>query len=126
MPEQTNLALRTIQNLAEEHPVETHQPGEFVFRADDSGDCIYAILEGTIEISWGNDVYELLHPGSCFGFDVMIDATSRRYCDAKAIDNVTLLTLDRERFLLAIQEFPMFALEALHIMDERLRGVKTR
>jgi len=39
---------------------------------------------------------------------------------------VKLLSLDRERFLLAIQEFPMFALEALHIMDQRLRSVKTR
>jgi CRP-like cAMP-binding protein len=38
---------------------------------------------------------------------------------------VTLLGMNREHFLLAIQEFPMFALESLHLMDQRLRRMKT-
>jgi CRP/FNR family cyclic AMP-dependent transcriptional regulator len=126
MTDQPSLVLKTIQNLAQQHPVQICQPGDVIFRADDPGDCIYAILEGTVEIGWGKGVYERLQPGCCFGFDVMIDASRRRYCTARAIDSVKLLTLNRERFLLAIQEFLMFALEALLIMDERLRGVKTR
>jgi CRP/FNR family cyclic AMP-dependent transcriptional regulator len=126
MSDQPNLALKTIQNLAQDHPVEIHPPGDIIFRADEAGDCIYAIIEGTVQVDWGKDVFELLHPGCCFGFDVLIDAARRRYCSATAVDSVKLLSLDRERFLLAIQEFPMFALETLHIMDERLRGVKTR
>jgi hypothetical protein len=32
--------------------------------------------------------------------------------------------MNREHFLLAIQEFPMFALESLQALDERLRRVK--
>jgi len=126
MSDQPTLALQTIQNLAQKHPVEFHQPGEVIFRADDPGDRVYAIVEGCVEISWGEEVYERLQPGCCFGFDVMIDRARRRYCTATAIEPVKLLSLDRERFLLAIQEFPMFALEALHIMDQRLRSVKTR
>ena len=125
MSDQPNIALQTIRNLAEGHPVETLQPGDIIFSADDPGDCIYAIVEGSVGISWGQGGEEELRPGSCFGFDVMVDPAKRRYCTAKALSVVQLLALDRERFLLAIQEFPLFALEILQIMDGRLRGLRT-
>ena len=32
--------------------------------------------------------------------------------------------MNREQFLLAIQEFPMFALESLRVLDDRLRHLK--
>jgi len=123
---QPSLALKTIQNLAHQSALEVHEPGDVIFRADDAGDCIYAIIEGVVEIFWGPDIYERLQPGCCFGFDVMIDTSKRRYCTAIAVDSVKLLPLDRERFLLAIQEFPLFALETLHIMDQRLRDIRSR
>jgi CRP/FNR family cyclic AMP-dependent transcriptional regulator len=126
MPVQPNIALQTILNLAQGHPLETHPPGAFIFRANDPGAFVYAIVDGTVEISWGQGLQEILQPGCCFGFDVMVDTAKRRYCTAKALSAVQLLPLDRERFMLAIQEFPMFALESLQIMDERLRGIRVQ
>jgi len=55
---------------------------------------------------------------------VMVDPQKRRYCSASAATPVHLLPMNREHFLLAIQEFPMFALESLQVLDERLRRVK--
>jgi CRP-like cAMP-binding protein len=54
----------------------------------------------------------------------MVDPRRLRYCSAVALTSVQLLPMNREHFLLAIQEFPMFALESLQALDERLRRVK--
>jgi CRP/FNR family cyclic AMP-dependent transcriptional regulator len=125
MPSEPNIALETIRALADGRELETHGAGEIIFHAGDPGDGLYAILEGQVVIEWGQGIYEELGPGDCFGFDVMIDISRRRYCNARAATAVTLLGMNREHFLLAIQEFPMFALESLQLMDQRLRRLKT-
>ena len=37
-----------------------------------------------------------------------------------------MLFRSREEFLLAVQELPMFGLEMIHELDERLRDIKAR
>lgn len=120
----SNIALETIRTLADGRPLDVHQPGETIFSEGELGMCLYAINEGTVKINWGNETYEILGPGDCFGFDVMVDPDRRRYCSAMAVSAVQLLPMDREHFLLAIQEFPMFALESLLALDNRLRRMK--
>lgn len=121
MSPQSNIALETIRNLANGRELKTHQTGAVIFTAGDPGDCLYAIIEGMVTIEWGNGIHETLQPGDCFGFDVMVDPQRVRYCSATAASTVELLPLNRELFLLAIQEFPMFALESLQMLDGRLR-----
>ena len=124
MPPQPNIALETIRSLASDRQLELHQIGTVIFTAGDPGDCLYAIIEGRVSIEWGKGIHETLEPGDCFGFDVMVDPQRIRYCSATAASDVQLLPLNREHFLLAIQEFPMFALEILQELDGRLRRVK--
>jgi CRP-like cAMP-binding protein len=124
MPPQPNIALETIRSLANNRTLETHAPGDVIFHAGDPGDHLYAIIDGSVRIEWGERIYELLGPGNCFGFDVMVDPRRLRYCSAVAVTSIQLLPMNRERFLLAIQEFPMFALESLQALDDRLRRVK--
>ncbi|MEB3335387.1 MAG: cyclic nucleotide-binding domain-containing protein [Cyanobacteriota bacterium] len=124
MTAQPNIALVTIRALSKSHPLKSCPAGEQIFSAGDPGDCLYAIIEGTVSLTWRQGTHETLQPGDCFGFDVMVDPEKRRYCSARAISSVTLLPMDREHFLLAIQEFPMFALESLQVLDDRLRRVK--
>ena len=125
MPLQPNIALETIKSLADGRQIECHDVDDLIFSAGDSGECLYAILEGTVTIEWGKGIDELLQAGDCFGFDVMVDPERKRYCSAKAASPLKLLPMNREHFLLAIQEFPMFALESLRAIDERLRRLKT-
>ena len=120
MPLEPNIALETIRSLATGRQLESYSPGEVIYSQGDPGSCLYAISEGTVRIDWGMEIYEVLGPGDCFGFDVMVDPQRLRYCSASAESTVVLLPMNREHFLLAIQEFPMFALESLQILDERL------
>lgn len=124
MPLQPNIALETIRSLANGRQLEFHQPGDVIFAEGDPGECLYAIIEGSVRMGWGDGIYETLGPGDCFGFDVMVDPQRRRYCSATAVSPMQLLLMNREHFLLAIQEFPMFALESLQVLVERLRRVK--
>lgn len=126
MPLQPTIALETIKSLADRRQIECHDVDDLIFSAGDSGECLYAILEGTVTIEWGKGIEELLQAGDCFGFDVMVDPERKRYCSAKAASPLKLLPMNREHFLLAIQEFPMFALESLQVIDERLRRLKTK
>jgi CRP/FNR family cyclic AMP-dependent transcriptional regulator len=126
MPLQPNIALETIKALADRRQIESHETDDLIFTAGDPGECLYAIIEGTVTIEWGKGIYELLQAGDCFGFDVMVDPERRRYCSAKAASPLKLLPMNREDFLLAIQELPMFALENLRAIDERLRRLKTK
>ena len=124
MPLKPNICLATIRALANGRHLESRQAGDQIFTTGDPGDCLYAIIEGTVLIEWGQGVHETLEPGDCFGFDVMVDPAKRRYCSAQAATPATLLPMNREHFLLALQEFPMFALESLQVLDDRLRRVK--
>ncbi len=124
MPLEPNIALETIRNLADGRQLERHQAEELIFSEGDPGACLYAIIEGMVRIEWGRGIYETLGPGDCFGFDVMVDPKRCRYCSASAESTVLLLPMNREHFLLAVQEFPMFALESLQVLDARLRRVK--
>jgi CRP-like cAMP-binding protein len=124
MARQPNIALATIRSLADGRSLQAHPAGGKIFVEGDPGDYLYAIIEGSVNVDWGKGIYETLEPGDCFGFDVMIDPARRRYCTATAATAVQLLPMNREQFLLAIQEFPMFALESLQVLDDRLRHLK--
>ena len=54
----------------------------------------------------------------------MVDPARRLCCTATASTAAPWLPMNREQFLLAIQEFPMFALESLRVLDDRLRHLK--
>ena len=124
MAPQPNIALETIRSLADGQTLESHAAGDVIFHAGEPGDHLFAIIDGSVRIEWGENIFEVLEPGDCFGFDVMVDPRHLRYCSAFAVTPVQLLPMNRERFLLAIQEFPMFALESLQALDDRLRRVK--
>jgi CRP-like cAMP-binding protein len=80
-----------------------------------------------VKVSWGDDSqYEILGPGSSFGVGALVDPEHRRYGTASAAAATKLLHMNREQFLFAMQELPMFGLEMLFDLDERLRRIKAR
>jgi len=118
-------ALDTMRALANEGEVRHCEPGEIVFSSGDSGDCMFGVLEGTIELSWNNNTgREIIEAGDVFGAGALVTEEHRRYGEAKAISACRLLVMNREKFLFAVQESPMFAVELLGSIDERLRKLK--
>ncbi len=78
---------------------ETYQDGQIVFKEGSSGDWVYIILSGSIEISKmvGGEKYiiEILKPGDVFG-ELGFIGGIKRTATARAIGETTLGIIDRE------------------------------
>lgn len=116
--------LSTIQALAGKRAPRHLKAGEVIFRSGDSGDTLYGVVSGQVELSWGADRVEIIEAGSCFGAGALADPEHRRFGTATALSETELLEMDREQFLFAMQELPMFGLEMLHDLEIRLQKLK--
>jgi CRP/FNR family cyclic AMP-dependent transcriptional regulator len=124
-PTPTINALETMRALASNGEVVDIEAGSLIFSSGESGACMFGLLEGTIELSWnGDNGHETIKAGDVFGAGALVTPDHRRYGNARAITACRLLVMNREKFLFAVQEAPMFALELLGSIDQRLRQLK--
>ncbi|MFQ6539029.1 MULTISPECIES: Crp/Fnr family transcriptional regulator [Aphanothece] len=118
-------ALDTMRALASTGEVITVEAGELIFRSGEPGACMFGLLEGQVELSWNGDQgHEQINAGDVFGAGALVTSEHRRYGDARALSRCRLLVMNREKFLFAVQESPMFAIELLGSIDQRLRHLK--
>jgi CRP/FNR family cyclic AMP-dependent transcriptional regulator len=114
-----------MRALATKGEVMTVEPGGLIFRAGDPGDCMFGLLEGQVELCWnGEEGHELINAGDVFGAGALVTSGHCRYGNAKAVTHCSLLKMNREKFLFAVQESPIFALELLASINLRLRQLK--
>ena len=114
-----------MRALATKGEVIDVQAGDLIFRSGETGDCMYGVLEGTVDLSWdGNEGHEQIEAGDVFGAGALVTPEHRRFGDARAVTPCRLLVMNREKFLFAVQEAPMFAIELLSSIDQRLRQLK--
>ena len=117
-------ALHTIQSLAGRVAVRKLAAGELLFQNQDPGNSIFAVLSGAVAIDWPTGVEETLAPGQLFGIGARVEADHRRHGAARAIEAAEVIELNREEFLFAIQESPMFALQVMAALEERMRRMR--
>jgi len=118
-------ALDTMRALADKGEVRDVEAGSVIFRAGEPGDCMFGLLEGTVRLSWNADAgHEDIQAGDVFGAGALVTQDHRRYGHATALTPCRLLVMNREKFLFAVQEAPMFAIELLGSIDHRLRDLK--
>lgn len=118
-------ALDTMRALASNGEVIDVPAGGVIFRSGESGECMFGLLEGQVQLSWnGEEGHELINAGDVFGAGALVTSEHRRYGNAKAVTPCKLLVMNREKFLFAVQESPMFAIELLGSIDQRLRQLK--
>jgi CRP-like cAMP-binding protein len=103
-----------------------HVPaGTVIFHSGEPGDCMFGLLEGTVNLTWNGDGgYEQIQAGDVFGAGALVTPEHRRFGNAVASTDCQLLVMNREKFLFAVQESPMFAIELLGSIDQRLRDLK--
>ncbi|MFO0015905.1 MAG: Crp/Fnr family transcriptional regulator [Synechococcaceae cyanobacterium] len=118
--------LSTIAALAHNRAPRKLAAGEVIFQDGDPGDRMFGIVSGTIQLSWDGEGVETLGPGSCFGAGALVDPDHRRFGSATAICDAELLEMNREEFLFAMQELPVFGLEILHDLEQRLEQLKLK
>jgi CRP-like cAMP-binding protein len=118
-------ALDTMRALAGSGEVVDVEPGSVIFHPGERGECMFGLLEGTVDLSWNGDAgHERIQAGDVFGAGALVTQDHRRFGEARAVTACRLLVMNREKFLFAVQESPMFAIELLASIDQRLRRLK--
>ena len=95
-------------------------PCDSLFREGDSGDKMYVLLEGKMEILLDDFVLETLGPGALIGEMALID-DSPRTASAVAKRACRLAEIDRRRFPFLVQQTPHFATHVMKTLANRLR-----
>jgi len=121
-----NLELNTIAALAGKRDLSRVKQGDIIFRKGELGGKLYSVVSGEVQLNWGDDGVETIGPGSSFGIGALVDPEHRRFGTAVALCDSELLEMNREEFLFALQELPMFSLEMLHDLEQRLQKIKTQ
>lgn len=114
----------TVSIFQKQSAPRTFAAGEVIFEAGQPGDFMYGILEGEVELFVHGKVVETIKAGDIFGEGALVHPSKTRASTAVAKTDCKLAFLDQERFLFAIQETPMFALEVIRSFSERLRRLK--
>ena len=120
--------LDTMRSLANQGELVNLKTGEMLFRASEKGFTMFGILEGSVRLTWndnsGHKGHEDIPAGNVFGAGALLRRNHKRFGTAIAIQDSRLIEMTREKFLFAIQESPMFAIELLASIDKRMRDIK--
>ncbi|MCB4428458.1 cyclic nucleotide-binding domain-containing protein [Synechococcus sp. MU1643] len=121
-------ALDTMRALSSKAEVIHLKPGEVLFRTGETGACMYGLLEGSVRLTWidsaGYEGHEDILLGHVFGAGALVVEDNQRLSTATATSECRLIAMNRDKFLFAIQETPMFAVQLLASIDTRLCDIK--
>ena len=95
--------------------------GTPVFEAGASGTQMFGIVDGQVEVRLPGGAVRRLGPGDTFGEMAIVDS-SPRSATVVAVTDTKLAVIDRRMFLFLVQETPMFALQVMSGMAERIRA----
>ena len=96
--------------------------GTSIFEKGDQGREMYVIKEGEVDIVIDDFHFETVLPDGIFGELSLIDQETR-IASAIARTDCTLQAIDKRQFLFLVQETPLFAIQVMAEMANRLRGV---
>ena len=102
---------------------------EVIVHQGESGDCMYVVQEGEVEVvlEVGGEEARLavLGAGEVFG-EMALFERERRSATVRALGEVRVLTVDRKGFLRRVHEDPSLAYRILQVMSRRLREANAR
>jgi uncharacterized membrane protein len=104
----------------------TFAAAEHIFVIGEPGDSLYIVGTGTVELfvkddAGGKIVLAVCGPGEVFGELSLFDGGPRT-ASAVALEEATLLVLDREDLLAFLSQHPAAALDLLTTMGQRIRS----
>ena len=114
--------VQIFQSSPEPHCV---QAGSVIFSNGDAGSIMYGLVEGEVEITVNGKVLETIYQGDIFGEGALVHLDSKRASTAIAKTDCKLAFLERQNFLFAVQQTPMFALEVMKSYSDRIRRLRT-
>ncbi|MBZ5515254.1 MAG: cyclic nucleotide-binding domain-containing protein [Acidobacteriia bacterium] len=98
--------------------------GEVIVQQGDTGDCMYVVQKGKVEVltaKGGADLrLAVLGEGDFFG-EMALFEREVRSATVRALGDVWVLTLEKKSFLRKVQEDPSLAFRILEKMSHRIR-----
>jgi CRP-like cAMP-binding protein len=116
--------IETLKLLQRKNNFKTFVAGEVVFAEGEKAKLMYGIVAGEINISVAGKIVETIKAGDVFGIGAMIHPEHIRTSTATAKTECQIVALDREHFLFAVQETPLFALEVMKSFSDRIRHLR--
>jgi len=107
-------------------PVKTLQPGDVIFRQGEKGDKMFVLMVGEVELRKNDQLLETINEHDVFGEGALVQPEHDRCTTAIALTECKIAELNRERFLFLLQETPLFSLEIVRSLSNRLRKVKQK
>jgi CRP/FNR family transcriptional regulator, cyclic AMP receptor protein len=103
----------------------TYRDGEVIVRQGESGDCMFVIQAGQVEVIRDNEKQRgvrlaVLHETDFFGEMALFDREVRS-ATVRALGDAQVLTVDRKSFLRRVHEDPSLAFRILQQMSHRIR-----
>jgi CRP/FNR family transcriptional regulator, cyclic AMP receptor protein len=106
--------------LAHGREPHTFAAGEAIFRQGDSGESLYLVREGTVELRDGERLVETVSSPGLFGEMALLQYEPRSLTAVAATD-VTVIELPARHFWVLVHETPYFARLVMRVMAQRLR-----
>ncbi len=110
----------TFPILRHETDIRSFKQGDTIFKAGDPADCMFAVVEGAVEIYLRGVRVESIDPGGVFGEMALIDGQPRS-ATAVAATDCSIGAINEKRFLRLVEVTPRFALQMMQVITERLR-----
>ena len=107
----------------------TFTDGEIIVRQGDSGDCMFVIQGGKVEVVREENGIESrlteLGNGDIFG-EMALFEKEPRSATVRALGEAKVLTVDKRTFLRRVHEDPSLAYQILKTMSQRIRALNSR
>lgn len=116
-----------LLKMVNELPVETYDPGAYLFRDGDLGDNLYVVIDGALEIVLAADTSDELllrtcGPGEYVGEMGLILPDGKRTATVRAKEKSRTWVLSRAKFTQVLQRWPVIAYTMVAILSERLEA----
>lgn len=103
---------------------QTYEDGEVVIRQGDTGDCMYVVQEGQVEVVVEKEGREVRlgvrQTGDFFG-EMAIFEREVRMATVRALGPARILSVDKKSFLRRVHEDPSLAYRIVQTMSRRIR-----
>lgn len=109
-----------IHLFNQDQQAESFPAGHAVFREGESGDHMFVVLSGAVDLVIHGKTLETVEAGGVFGEMALVEDLPR-IATAVVKAEAKLVVIDRKRFEFLVQQHPFFALQLMSVMAGRLR-----